>query len=86
MDNDLTLSALPLGESGYVTEISARPDMARRLADLGLVPGTWVTCEVRSPAGDPSAYRLRGALIALRRADAEGVRLERGPIWAGADR
>lgn len=84
MDNDLTLSALPLGESAYVTEISARPAMARRLADLGLVRGTRVTCAARSPAGDPCAYLIRGALIALRQADAAGVRLERGPVWAGA--
>ena len=39
--------------------------------------GTRVTCVTRSPAGDPGAYLIRGALIALRRADAEGVQLER---------
>lgn len=32
---------------------------------------------LRSPAGDPCAYLIRGAVIALRRADAEGIRLER---------
>ena len=51
--------------------------MDRRLTDLGLVRGTRVTCVLRSPAGDPRAYLIRGALIALRRADADGVWLER---------
>ena len=51
--------------------------MDRRLTDLGLVRGTRVTCILRSPAGDPCAYLIRGALIALRRADADGVSLER---------
>ena len=77
MYETLTLAALPVGESGYVTEISARPAMEHRLMDLGLVRGTRVTCVTRSPAGGPGAYLIRGALIALRRADAEGVLLER---------
>ena len=73
----LCLSALREGESAYVTEVNAGPAMDRRLIDLGLVRGTRVTCVLRSPAGDPCADLLRGALIALRRADADGVALER---------
>ena len=37
------------------------------MLDLGLVPGTVVVAEMKSPAGDPTAYRVRGAMIALRR-------------------
>ena len=77
MYETLCLSALSEGESAYVTEISAGPAMDRRLADLGLVRGTRVTCVLRSPAGDPCAYLIRGALIALRRTDADGVHMER---------
>ena len=73
----LCLSALREGESAYVTEVNAGPAMDRRLTGLGLVRGTRVTCVLRSPAGDPCAYLIRGALIALRQADAEGVALER---------
>lgn len=82
----LCLSALREGESAYVTEVNAGPAMDRRLMDLGLVRGTRVTCVLRSPAGDPCAYLIRGALIALRRADADGVALERQtqPVPAGA--
>ena len=77
MYETLCLSALPEGESAYVTQVRAGPAMDRRLIDLGLVRGTRVTCVLRSPAGDPCAYLIRGALIALRRADADGVALER---------
>ena len=55
--------------------------MRRRLLELGLVPGTRVTCAAVSPAGDPAAYLIRGAVIALRRKDAGGVRLGEGPAW-----
>jgi Fe2+ transport system protein FeoA len=48
----------------------------RRFLDLGLVPGTVVTAEMRSPAGDPTAYRIRDALIALRESQARHVRVE----------
>lgn len=77
MYETLMLSTLPLGESAYVTEITAQPAMARRLADLGLIRGTGVTCVLKSPAGDPCAYLIRGALIALRQADADHIWMER---------
>ncbi len=77
MDENLSMAALKVGESGYVTQLSVQPAMERRLRDLGLVRGTRVTCLLKSPAGDPCAYLIRGALIALRRADAAGVGLER---------
>ena len=80
MCETLELSALPEGESGYVTQVAAHPAMARRLADLGLIRGTRVTCMARSPAGDPCAYLIRGALIALRNTDARGILLERRAV------
>ena len=76
MADAVKLSSLPVGECGYVREVSARPDMARRLEDLGVVPGTQVTCRLKSPAGDPRAYLIRGTLLALRRADADGIWVE----------
>ena len=51
--------------------------MRRRLQDIGMVDGTTVECVQRSPLGDPSAYWIRGAVIALRREDASAVQVER---------
>jgi Fe2+ transport system protein FeoA len=36
------------------------------LLDLGILPGTIIEKEFTNPNGDPSAYRIRDALIALR--------------------
>ena len=71
-----TLLDAPAGRTVRVASISRACQGAqrRRLLDLGLVPGTAVTPELTSAAGDPVAYRIRGALIALRRAQA-------GLIW-----
>ena len=74
-----TLSDLRPGERGAVAAVGGGGAMARRLADLGLIPGTAVTCTARAPAGDPAAYLIRGAVIALRRRDAARVALEGAP-------
>ena len=74
--SEYSLSALRVGQSAYVAEIQADEAMRRRLLDLGLIRGTRVTSTAKSPAGDPAAYLIRGAVIALRGRDARGVRLE----------
>lgn len=74
-----TLCSLREGDWGQVIRIEAEDGMRRRLMDIGLVEGTRVTCIQRAPSGDPVAYGIRGAVIALRRADAAGVLL-RDPL------
>jgi DtxR family Mn-dependent transcriptional regulator len=66
------LSNLRRGETARVVELSraCRGAERRRLLDLGFVPGSEIEVEMVSPAGDPTAYRVRGALIALRREQA----------------
>jgi len=51
-------------------------EQRRRLMDLGLIPGTIVAAEMDSPMGDPTAYRIRGALIALRKDQAGLIVIE----------
>lgn len=72
----ITLDTLHRGECARVTALLIQDAMRRRLLDIGLTPGTYVECELESPSGDPAAYRVRGALIALRRADAAQVLVE----------
>ena len=43
----------------------------RRFFDLGILPGTKITAEFESPSGNPAAYKIRGAVIALREGQAE---------------
>lgn len=63
-----TLDSLDIGERAEVIGIShaCRGTQRRRLMDLGVLPGTVVTAEMRSASGDPTAYSIRGATIALR--------------------
>lgn len=67
------LPELPEGDEGRVRALHLSGGMRRRLQDLGLVAGTRVTCLQRAASGDPTAYLIRGAVIALRQADAAQV-------------
>jgi DtxR family Mn-dependent transcriptional regulator len=73
------LSELKVGEKGEVTLISraSRGSERRRFMDLGVLPGTMIAAELESPGGDPVAYRVRGALLALRRDQAEHILISR---------
>ncbi len=73
---ELPLSALARGQRAYISKVDNDTGMKCRLEELGLLPGTRVECELVSPGGDPVAYRVRGALIALRKRDAGTVHVE----------
>lgn len=64
-----TLSCLSEGSAATVTAMRSGGNMRRRLMDMGLIEGTKVLCLHRSPGGDPTAYLIRGAVIALRKED-----------------
>ncbi len=72
------LSNLEIGESGVVAGIapSCRGAERRRFMDLGILRGTTITAEMSSPGGDPTAYEIRGALIALRENQAKQIRIQ----------
>lgn len=70
-----TLSSLRPGERATVASLETAGSLRRRLLDIGLVEGTQVLCIGRSPAGDPSAYLIRGAVIALRAEDGKNILL-----------
>ena len=67
------LSVLRPGEYGVVSSLSGESGIKRRLQDLGLVEGTKVLCLQRSPLGDPTAFSIRGAVIALREGDSSNI-------------
>jgi DtxR family Mn-dependent transcriptional regulator len=79
-----TLVALRPGESAVVLRISpaCRGAQRRRLLDLGLIPGTMVRAELEGAMRDPMAYEIRGALIALRKHQAEWIYIDRASAEA----
>ena len=77
MSTSEPLSCLHEGQRARVLSILESGAMRRRLQDIGLIEGTVVECIQKSPSGDPVAYGIRGAVIALRRAQAASVIVQR---------
>lgn len=71
------LTHLKPGEDAKVLGLSPRIRGVdrRRLMDLGILPGTIIRNEIVSAGGDPIAYRIRGAVIALRKSQAELINI-----------
>ena len=73
MKCELRLCDIAPGQTATVRSLQATGSIRRRLLDIGLVENTPVDCLGRSPAGDPSAYLIRGAVIAIRAEDCRGI-------------
>ena len=78
MENVRTMRELQPGQIGVVRRLLTTGSMRRRMMDIGLVEGTEVECLGRSPGGDPSAYLIRGAVIAIRAENGQSVLIEDG--------
>ena len=72
----ISLDKVPLGKTCKVTKISTDSLLKQRLLDIGLVKGSVVKVFHQSPSGNPRAYIICGAIIALRNADASKIEVE----------
>jgi len=69
----IRLNDMKPGEYAKIIKIQSKGSMRRRLLDIGLVENTDVECVGKSPSGDPSAYLIRGAVIAIRSEDSRDI-------------
>jgi ferrous iron transport protein A len=74
----LTLHDLRRGEAGVVDQIDLPSDDARRLMELGFLPGARVTAGLSAPGGDPKVFQVDGSEIALRSETARRMKIRRG--------
>ena len=80
MTEDVSTMGIPMnhmreGQSGRILESDTQGGLRQRAFDLGLTPGRIVEWLMSRPIGDPSCYRVRGGMIALRGSDAEQIRV-----------
>jgi ferrous iron transport protein A len=62
----IPLNQLPMGRKAKVTMLTSDGGTRRRMLDLGVIDGTEIEPLYQSPSGNPVAYLIRGAVIALR--------------------
>lgn len=68
-----TLDRLETGQTAVVSHLLAPNSEQLRLMELGFIPGRTVSALQTAPWGDPVAYAVCGAVIALRRSDASQI-------------
>jgi ferrous iron transport protein A len=73
-----TLYDLRRGEAGVVDRIDLPSEDARRLMELGFLPGARVTAGLSAPGGDPKVFQVDGAEVALRGETARRMKIRRG--------
>ena len=62
-----TLAQLPQGQAGILDRLELPEDIARRLMELGFLPGHVIVPARSAPGGEPRVYRVDGSEVALRR-------------------
>ncbi len=77
MDTRMGLHELDVGQRAIVNALHMTGGMRRRLLDIGLVEQTTVECVGKAPSGDPIAFCIRGAVIALRSEDCRRIEVRR---------
>lgn len=65
------------GEYAVVGQLNACGGMRRRLLDIGLSEDTVIKCVGCSPFGDPKAFLIRGAVIAIRSEDCADIKIKK---------
>jgi Fe2+ transport system protein FeoA len=72
-----SLVDLRKGDAAILDRIDMPTDDARRLMELGFLPGTRITAGFSAPGGDPRVFQVDGSEIALRRETAKRVKIRR---------
>ena len=75
-------SIIPLNKASpenfyKVKSIRLKNSDKKRISDLGLIPKTIIKVLNKSPLGDPTAYLIRGSVIALRSEYTEKIIVEK---------
>ncbi len=73
MSANSTLSNLPVGSEARVVSVNATNGVARRIMEMGVIPGVTVSVIKAAPFGDPIEVRVRGYSLAMRKTEADAI-------------
>lgn len=73
MKEKCSLSSIVLKNSAKICEVECSNALKNRLYDLGILENTVITPLFEAPFGDPTAYLIKNAVIALRKKDCDKI-------------
>jgi len=71
------LSDLLPGQIGRVVKICGKGPIARRIFDIGIVPGSLLEVQKFAPLGDPMEIKVKSFNLSLRKNEASFIQVER---------
>lgn len=74
-----TLADLRTGERCILDRLDLPEEIARRLMELGFLPGNEIVPAKRAPGGGPRVFRVDGSEVALREDTAAHLYVRRDP-------
>jgi len=73
---EFPLTELQPGEKAVAVRLTAEGSLARRMLDMGVVPGVMIEVIRRAPLGGPVHIRVRGYDLAMRRQECAAIMVE----------
>lgn len=73
---EYSLDKIKVSDVVILKKLNNTSSIRRRLLDIGFIPGTKIESILTSPFKDPTLYRIRGTLIAIRNDDAKDIIVE----------
>ena len=70
------LNQVSSGQNAKIVCINSPDDIKRRLMEFGMIEGEQIKPVLKAPSGEPTAYEIKGALIALRSDTASAIEVE----------
>lgn len=70
-----TLDKLKINETAFIDTINITDGFRRRLLDLGFIKGSKIIALYKSPSKNPTAYLIKGTVIAIRNEDAKKIKI-----------
>lgn len=77
MNEIISLDKINLNEEYLIEKVLLDKQIKYRIYDLGIIEGTIIKSLYKSPFNDPTAYMVRGTIIAIRNIDASKILVRR---------
>ncbi len=71
----VNMRTMTVNQSGTIAAVKVNGELGRRIREMGLVPGTKITIQLRAPLNDPVALRVMGGTLTLRNNEADFIQV-----------
>ncbi|MCP3943812.1 MAG: ferrous iron transport protein A [Desulfobacteraceae bacterium] len=72
----IKLREMQVNQAGVIASVKGRGELARRIRDMGIVPGKEIKVQGKAPLFDPVSLRIMGFTLTLRNNEADKIYVE----------